>query len=58
MTSKIHITDLPEFDMARQLKSEEDIAAFVTLAIEYMDNHGCYSGFTMTPSDDYTLFIS
>jgi len=31
---KIHVTDLPEFDMARQLKSEEDIAAFVTMAIE------------------------
>ena len=34
MTSKIHVADLPEFDMARQLKSEEDIAAFVTMAIE------------------------
>ncbi len=34
MTSKINVADLPEFDMARQLKSEEDIAAFVTMAIE------------------------
>ena len=34
MTNKIHVADLPEFDMARQLKSEEDIAAFVTMAIE------------------------
>ena len=34
MTSKIHISDLPEFDMAKQLKSEEDIAAFVTMAID------------------------
>ncbi len=34
MTRKTHITDLPEFDMARQLKSEEDIAAYVTMAIE------------------------
>jgi probable addiction module antidote protein len=34
MTSKIHVADLPEFDMAQQLKSEEDIAAFVTMAIE------------------------
>ncbi len=34
MASKINIADLPEFDMAQQLKSEEDIAAFVTMAIE------------------------
>jgi len=34
MTSKIPVADLPEFDMARQLKNEEDIAAFVTMAIE------------------------
>lgn len=37
MTSKIHVADLPEFDMAQQLKSEEDIAAFVTMAIEEGD---------------------
>lgn len=34
MTRKTRIADLPEFDMARQLKSEEDIAAYVTMAIE------------------------
>ncbi len=34
MTSKINVADLPEFDMAQQLKSREDIAAFVTMAIE------------------------
>jgi len=34
MTSKIHISGLPEFDMASQLKSEEDIAVFVTMAID------------------------
>ncbi len=34
MTSKINVADLPEFDMTQQLKSEEDIAAFVTMAIE------------------------
>jgi len=28
------VKTLPEFDMARQLKSKEDIAAFVTMAIE------------------------
>jgi len=34
MTRKTRIADLPEIDMARQLKSEEDIAAYVTMAIE------------------------
>lgn len=34
MTSKINVADLPEFDMTQQLKSEEDIATFVTMAIE------------------------
>jgi probable addiction module antidote protein len=34
MTKKTHIIDLPEFDMARQLRSEEDIAAYVTMVIE------------------------
>lgn len=34
MSKKIHIGDLPDFDMARQLKTEEDIAAYVTMAIE------------------------
>ena len=34
MTRKTSIADLPEFDMAGQLKTEEDIAAYVTMAIE------------------------
>ena len=34
MSKKIHIGDLPDFDMARQLKTKEDIAAYVTMAIE------------------------
>lgn len=34
MSRKTNIADLPEFDMARQLKSEEDIAAYVTMVIE------------------------
>lgn len=34
MTKKIKISDLPEFDMAQQLKSEEDIAAYISLVIE------------------------
>ncbi len=34
MTRKTRIADLPEFDIARQLKNEEDIAAYVTMVIE------------------------
>lgn len=34
MTKKIRIANLPDFDLAQQLKTEEDIAAYVTLAIE------------------------
>jgi probable addiction module antidote protein len=37
MTRKTQIADLPEFDMAQQLKSEEDIAAYVTMVIENGD---------------------
>ena len=31
---KNRIVDLPDFDMAEQLKSEEDIAAYITMVIE------------------------
>jgi len=31
---KKRISDLPEFDMAQQLKSEDDIAAYITMVIE------------------------
>ena len=34
MPRKTRIADLPEFDMARQLRNEEDIAAYVTMVIE------------------------
>ena len=34
MTHKTRIADLPDFDMAKQLTSEEDIAAYVTMVIE------------------------
>ncbi|TKB06477.1 addiction module antidote protein [Desulforhopalus sp. IMCC35007] len=34
MPKKISIADLPDFDMAKQLSSEEDIAAYVTMVIE------------------------
>ena len=37
MAKKIRIADLPEFDMAKQLKTEEDIAAYVTMVIEEGD---------------------
>lgn len=38
MKKKTNVSDLPEFDMARQLKSEEDIAAYVTMVIEEGDS--------------------
>lgn len=34
MPRKTSIADLPDFDMAKQLNSEEDIAAYVTMVIE------------------------
>ena len=37
MTRKTQISDLPEFDLARQLKSEEDIAAYLTMVIDEGD---------------------
>jgi probable addiction module antidote protein len=37
MTRKIRVADLPEFDLAQQLKTEEDIATYVTMVIEEGD---------------------
>lgn len=37
MSQKIQIAELPEFDMAQQLKTEEDIAAYITMVIEEGD---------------------
>ena len=37
MSQKIRIADLPEFDMAQQLQTEEDIAAYITVVIEEGD---------------------
>lgn len=34
MTKKIRIADLPEFDFAEHLKSEADIAAYLTIVLE------------------------
>ncbi len=38
MTKKISLAELPEFDMADQLKTEEDIAAYLTIVIEEGDS--------------------
>jgi probable addiction module antidote protein len=38
MTQKIRIADLPEFDLTEHLKSEEDIAAYLTAVIEEGDS--------------------
>ena len=37
MTKRIKISDLPEFDAAEYLNSEEDIAAYLTTVIEEND---------------------
>jgi probable addiction module antidote protein len=37
MTRKISVSKLPDFDLASQLKSEEDIAAYITMVIEEGD---------------------
>ena len=37
MSQKMQIADLPEFDMAQQLKTEDDIAAYITMVIEEGD---------------------
>lgn len=34
MTRKTRIVDLPDFDLAERMQSEEDIAEYLTLAIE------------------------
>jgi len=34
MNDKIRIADLPNFDMAEQLKSEEDIAEYISMVLE------------------------
>ena len=34
MSQKIKISELPDFDMAQQLKTEDDIAAYITLVME------------------------
>ena len=37
MTKKLKIPDLPDFDMAEMLKTEEDVANYLTLVLEEND---------------------
>lgn len=37
MTKKIKVADLPDFDMAEHLKTDEDIAQYLTLVLEEND---------------------
>ncbi|MGD9773844.1 addiction module antidote protein [Diaphorobacter sp.] len=37
MSKKINVADLPDFDMAEELKTEEDIAIYLTLVLEEND---------------------
>ncbi len=37
MTEKIKVADLPDFDMAEYLKTDEDVANYLTLVLEEND---------------------
>ena len=37
MTQKLKVADLPDFDMAEMLKTEEDVANYLTLVLEEND---------------------
>ena len=37
MTQKIKLADLPEFDMAEHLKTDEDVANYLTAVLEEND---------------------
>lgn len=37
MTKKINVADLPEFDMAEMLKTDEDVANYLTIVLEEND---------------------
>ena len=37
MTKKINVADLPDFDMAEELRTDEDIAVYLTLVLEEND---------------------
>lgn len=38
MTRKLSVAGLPDFDLAHQLKSEDDIAAYITMVIDEGDS--------------------
>jgi len=38
MTQKIKVSELPEFDAAEYLNSEEDVAAYLTAVLEENDS--------------------
>ena len=40
MSKKINIDDLPEFDLAEHLKSNEDIALYLSVVLEEDDSSG------------------
>jgi probable addiction module antidote protein len=37
MTKKINLADLPDFDMAEELRSDEDIAQYLSIVLEEND---------------------
>lgn len=37
MTNKLKVADLPDFDMAEMLKTEEDVANYLTLVLDEKD---------------------
>ena len=37
MTKKLKVADLPDFDMAEMLKTEEDVAHYLTLVLDEND---------------------
>jgi len=37
MTEKLKVADLPDFDMAEMLKTEEDVANYLTIVLEEND---------------------
>ena len=37
MTKKLKVADLPDFDMAEMLKTEEDVANYLTLVLDEID---------------------
>mgnify|MGYP000064125961 CR=1 FL=1 len=38
MSKKVNVADLPEFDMAEHLKTDEDVANYLTAVLEENDS--------------------